>query len=157
MKTPEDTKAESWHRFFGSSANNRAWDLAELPPERVDHRELLDAAHAAAWHWQAIGTELHRMRALMLLAQAHAMAGLGATALAYAEEMRSYFLATPSTPDWEVAFAHVVHAHAASTAGAESEHARSYAQAIQAVGAIVDEEDRAVVERVFRHVPAPRS
>ena len=156
MKTPDDTNAESWHRFFGSSANNRAWDLAELPPEHVDRGELLDAAHAAAWHWQAIGTELQRMRALMLLAQAHAMAGLKATALAYAEQMRSYFLAVPSTPDWEVAFTHVVHAHAASAAGARSEHLRSYAQAIEAVAAIADQEDRAVVERVFRHVPAPR-
>lgn len=155
MKSPEDAKPDSWHRFFGSSANNRAWELAELPAEQVDRRELLNAAHAAAWHWQAIGTELQRMRALMLLAQAHAQAGLGTTALAYAEEVRSYFLATPSTPDWEVAFTHVVHAHAASAAGAKSQHAHSYAQAVQAVAAIADEEDRVVVERVFRHVTAP--
>lgn len=155
MKSPEDAKPESWHRFFGSTANNAAWGLAELPADRVSRRDLLDAAHAAAWHWQQIGTELNRMRAAMLLAEAHAKAGLATTALAYAEEMRSYFLATPSTPDWEVAFTHVVHAHAASAAGARDLHAHSYAQAVRAVAAIADEEDRSVVRRVFRHVPSP--
>ncbi|HSQ81396.1 MAG TPA: hypothetical protein VLU54_09725 [Casimicrobiaceae bacterium] len=155
MKSPEDAKPESWHRFFGSTANNAAWGLAELPADRVSRGDLLDAAHAAAWHWQQIGTELNRMRAAMLLAEAHAKAGLGTTALAYAEEMRSYFLATPGTPDWEVAFTHVVHAHAASAAGARDLHARSYAQAVRAVAAIADEGDRSVVRRVFRHVPSP--
>ncbi len=155
MKSPQDTNPDSWHRFFGASANNRAWDLAELPAGQVDQRELLDAAHAAAWHWQAVGTELQRMRALTLLAQAHAQAGLGATALAYAEDVVAYFLAAPGTPDWEVAFAHVVHAHAASAAGAGSRHAEAYARAVEALAAIADEDDRVMVQRVFRHMPAP--
>lgn len=155
MKPPEDTKPENWHRFLGSTANNRAWALAELPADEVDLEELLNAAHAAAWHWQQIGTELHRMRATMLLAQAHAQAGMGRSALAYAEPMRRYFLATASTPDWERAFAHVVHAHAAAAAGATREHAESYASAEAAVRAIRDDEDREIVERVFRHVPRP--
>lgn len=155
MKSPEDTKPESWHRFFGASANNAAWTLAELPAAEVNPRDLLNAAHAAAWHWQLVGSELNRMRALMLLAEAHAQAGLGTTALAYADEMRAYFLGVPSTPDWEVAFVHVVHAHAAWAAKAKERHAQSYAQAVQAVAAIANEEDRAIVQRVFRHVPGP--
>jgi hypothetical protein len=155
MKLPEDTKPESWHRFFGASANNFAWDLAERPASEVKQQELLNAAHAAAWHWQQIGTELQRMRALMLLAQAHAQAGLGATALAYANEMRAYFLGSTSTPDWELAFTHVIHAYAAKVAGATQQHAHAYTQAVQAVAAIADEEDRAIVQRVFRNVPAP--
>jgi hypothetical protein len=155
LKSPEDTKPESWHRFFAATANNRAWLLAELPTKEVNPRELLDAAHAAAWHWQAIGNELNHMRAVMLLAQAHAMAGLGTTALAYAEEMRSYFLATPNTPDWEVAFVHVAHAWAAHAAGSAQQHAESYALATKAVGGIADEEDKNIVERVYRHLPAP--
>jgi len=155
VKPPENPAPESWHRFFASAANNRAWELAELPAEDIDALELLNAAHAAAWHWQQVGTELNRMRALMLLALAHARVGLGATALAYADEMRSYFLSRSDTPDWEVAFTHVVHAHAASVAGVRDHHARSYTHAVQAVTAIVDEEDRAIVRRVFRHVPSP--
>src|SRR5262245_16208037 len=153
--SPEDLKPTSWHRFFAATANNRAWELAELQVTEVDVRELLNAAHAAAWHWQAVGNELNRMRALMLLAQAHAMAGLGTSALAYANEMRSYFLAIPSTPDWELAFVHTVHAHAASVAGAAKQHAESHVLATRALEGIADERDRSIVERVYRHVPTP--
>lgn len=155
MQHPEDVHPDKWHRFFGSSANNRAWALLELPADQVNAVELLNAAHAAAWHWQHIGTELHRMRALMLLAQAHAKVGLGDTALAYADDMRAYFLTSSGTPDWEIAFAHVVHAHAASAAQARESHLQSYSEAAKALAAIADEEDRAIVQKVFRHVPAP--
>jgi len=154
-RSPEDIKTESWHRFYASTANNRAWELAELQASEVDLRELLNAAHAAAWHWQAVGNELNRMRAVMLLAQAHAMAGLGSSALAYADEMRSYFLARPSTPDWELAFVHTVHAYAASVAGSAEQHSESYVRAARALESIADEKDRSIVERVYRHVPAP--
>lgn len=154
-KIPEDTRPESWDRFFGASANNAAWALAERPDGEFVARELLDAAHAAAWHWQRIGTELQRMRALMLLAQAHAQAGLGTTAFAFANEVRAWFGARPETPDWEKAFVHVIHARAAWAAGDREHHARSYALAQEAVAAVAEAEDRAVVERVFRHVPAP--
>ena len=155
LKAPETTEPQSWHRFFGASANNAAWQLAEQAPAAVNLRELLDTAHAAAWHWQAIGNDLNRMRALMLLAQAHAMAGLGATALAYAQEMRTFFLGRAETPDWELAFVHVIHAGAAHAAGARDEHAASYAKAGSAIAAIAEAEDRDIVERVFRHVAAP--
>jgi hypothetical protein len=76
---------------------------------------MQDAAHASAWHWAAVGNELNRMRATMLLAEVHALLGHGATALAYAREMRGYFLAADA-PDWELAFTHAVHAHAAHAA-----------------------------------------
>jgi hypothetical protein len=95
------------------------------------------------------------MRALMLLAQAHANAGLGRTALTFADEMRSYFLAAPGTPDWELAFVHVVHANAAWSARAEDEHGQSYAKAVEAIAAIADEEDPNIVQRVFSHLPPP--
>lgn len=154
-KTPEDTKPESWQRFFAASANNQAWALAELPGNRVDKLTLLNAAHASAWHWQAAGNELNRQRSLMLLAQAHAMAGLGQSALLYAEEMRCYFLAEPSTPDWEIAFTHAIHANAAHAAGKPEQHQQSYALAQSAIAAIVDPEDRAIVARLFEQVPRP--
>lgn len=155
LKAPDDATPERWQRYFAATANNRAWQLAELPPNEVDTRELLNAAHAAAWQWEAVGNELNHMRARMLLAQAHAMAGLGATALAYAQEMRSYFLAAPDTPDWERAFVHVVHARAAAAAGERAQHADAYREATSSVAAIASPQDRAIVERVFRHVPAP--
>jgi hypothetical protein len=152
---PQDNSPQSWHRFFAMEGNNRAWDLANGSLDAAARSELLDAAHASAWHWQAVGTELNHMRAKMLLAEVHALAGHGATALAYAEEMRRYFLGKGDTPDWELAFAHAIYAHAAHAAGRPDLHGPAHAAAASAVAAIAGDEDRAIVLQTFRHVPAP--
>jgi hypothetical protein len=41
------------------------------------------------------------------------------------------------------------------SARAEDEHGQSYAKAVEAIAAIADEEDRNIVQRVFRHLPPP--
>jgi hypothetical protein len=154
-KTPEDASPKGWHRYFAAEANNEAWTLAEAPHARRDAFALLNAAHASAWHWQVIGNVLNLQRALMLLAQAHAVAGLGQSALRYADDMRAYLLGEPSTPDWELAFMHAIHANAAHAAGELAKHERSYASAESAIRALADENDRAMVTRIFEHVPRP--
>ena len=157
MNAPDESSPERWHRFFGASANNVAWTLAESPAGELDANALLDAAHAAAWHWAEVGTELNRMRSRSLLALAHARAGLGKTALAYSDETRPYLLARAGAADWEIAMAHAIHAYAASAAGADDVHARAYADALRAFEAVTRSEDRDVVDSVLRHVPAPRA
>ena len=152
---PADTLPESWHRHFGAQANNRAWDLAEARGDAMLDHDLLNAAHAAAWHWGAVGTELHQMRATLLLAHVHALLGHGRTAWGYAESMRRAFLAWPDTPDWELAFVHAIHAHAASVAGEREAHVASWEEARRCLEAIADPEDRAVVLKTWAQVPAP--
>ncbi len=152
---PTDADPKSWHRYFAMQGNNRAWELSVLQRDAAGDRELLDAAHASAWHWDAVGTELNRMRATMLLAAVHAVLGLGPTALGYAEAMRAYFLGKQDTPDWELAFTHAVYAHAAHAAGRPDLHRPAYEAAAAALAAVADEEDRAIVRRTFDQVPAP--
>jgi hypothetical protein len=41
-------------------------------------REMLDAAHASAWHWTKVGTQLNRMRAVHAV-HAHAASAAGET------------------------------------------------------------------------------
>jgi hypothetical protein len=120
----------------------------------AEDQEMLDAAHAAAWHWAKVGAELNRMRATMLLAEVHALLGMGRSALAYADEMRSYFLTT-QPPDWELAFVHVIHAHAASAAGDTGKHRASYERAVAAIEAVASEQERRNVAGTFAHVPKP--
>jgi nicotinamide mononucleotide (NMN) deamidase PncC len=151
---PTDSDLQDWHKRFASSANNRAWELSVLERTAEQNQEMLDVAHASAWHWSAIGTELNRMRANMLLAEVHALVGFGTTALRYAEEMRSYFVGR-ETADWELAFTHVIHAHAASAAGAVDTHRVAYGKALAAIKTIADEEDRTIVNKTFSHVPLP--
>jgi hypothetical protein len=155
MKSPADTDPAHWHRFFAASANNGAWTLAELPAAELDARALLDAAHAAAWHWLQVGNALNQARARMLLALAHARAGLGTTALAYMDEVRGFFATRPDVADLETAFIHTIHAYAAFAAGDREKHASAYAEATRAHAAIANPDDRDVLQRVLVHVPAP--
>lgn len=147
-------EAPAWHRRFAAAGNNRAWDLSEQTRNSAEDQEMLNAAHASAWHWTKVGSELNRMRATMLLAELHALLGFGQSALAYAEEMRAYFLGVQS-PAWEMAFVHVVHAHAASAAGETEKHRASYGLAVAAIEAVSNEEERRVVASTFSHVPRP--
>lgn len=151
---PQDTDPGNWHRYFAVECNNRSWQLAMQSRTAEQDLEMLNAAHASAFHWATMGAKLNDMRAKTLLAEVHALLGLGASALKYAEESRSYFLAR-DTEDWEIAYAHVIHAHAAATAGASELHSDSYARALAALEAIADEEDRKIVLQTFEQVPAP--
>ena len=74
--------------------------------------------------------------------------------LAYAEEMREYFLKV-GAPDWELAFVHVIHAHAASAAGDAAMHRGSYESAVAVLTVIASEEERGIVASTFIHVPRP--
>jgi hypothetical protein len=148
----EDVAA--WHRRFAAASNNRAWDLSEHGRSSAEDQEMLDAAHASAWHWSKVGTELNRMRATMLLSEVHALLRYGRSALAYAEGMREYFLRVGAS-DSEMAFVHVVHAHAAAVAGEAVKHSASYQAAVAALGKVSNEEERRNLEHRFRHVPKP--
>ena len=154
-KPPADTDPIAWRRYFAREANNRAWQLSVEPRDADADREMLDAAHAAAWLWQPIGTEVHRMRATMLLAEVHALLGHGSTALDCARAIRAYFLGKADTPDWEIAFTHLVYAHAAWAAGDLAAHRSAHAEAVRAIDAIAEGEDRDIVLASFRHVPVP--
>jgi hypothetical protein len=152
--SPSPEEATAWHRRFAVAANNRAWDLSEQTRNAAEDQEMLNVAHASAWHWRQIGTELNRMRAAMLLAEVHALLGFGRSALAYAEEMRSYFLGIQSR-DWEIAFVHAIHAHAASAAGDAEKHRTSYELAAAALESVSNEKERHLVAGTFNHVPKP--
>lgn len=149
-KAPDNLTPEAWHRFYAAQANNQAWDLSESVDGTVPPGELLDAAHAAAWHWQQVGTELNKMRSLMLLSLAHARAKLGPSAWHYAQTMQAFFLAKADTPDWEVAFVHTVHALAAQAHGDAAAFDASRALAKAAIDAIQSEVDRAIVLKTYR-------
>ena len=151
----ETDETRSTHERVAATSNNRAWALSVRLRTAAEDREMLDAAHASAWHWGQGGTELHRMRATMLVAEVHALLGYGTSAWQFASEMHAYFLARPETPDSERAFAHAILAHAAAVDGRGDEHRAAYADATAALAAIADPEDRAIVYDTFRHVPVP--
>lgn len=155
QQAPDASDLQGWHKQFAAAANNRAWDLAVLTRTPAQDQEMLDAAHASAWHWRAVGTVQHRMRATMLLAEVHALLGHGKSAMRHAQEMQTYFLSDKQTPDWELAFTHAIYAHAAYAAGEHELHRQAYADAAAAMKAIADDEDRSLVAQTFDQVPQP--
>ena len=149
-----DLDTPTWHKRFAASCNNRAWELSVQPRTRAQDREMLDLAHASSWHWSQVGTELNRMRAQMLLAEVHALLGMGTSSVVLAEEMRDYFLGRESEP-WERALTHAICAHAAYAANRPEEHRRAHGEAAAALRDIADEEDRKIVAQTFGLVPTP--
>jgi hypothetical protein len=146
---------QAWHKQLAMLCNNRAWALSGQDRTAAEDREMLTTAHTSAYHWALVGTELNRMRATALLAQVHAFLGHGETSFALATDMRNYFLGRAETPDWELAFTHVIYAHSACVAGRPELHAVAYQAAVAAMALIVDEEDRRIVNEAFKRIPVP--
>jgi hypothetical protein len=89
---PENLQPENWHRYFAIYANNAAWNMSESLENVLNHTELLDAAHASAWHWRVAGATINQMRSTMLLALIHSRMNMGPSAWRYAESMKKYFM-----------------------------------------------------------------
>ena len=153
---PDDNSPDSWHRFFAIENNNLAWELAAKPARTKDEsEEMLNAAHDAAHHWNRVGTGLNAARAKTLLAEVHALCGFGESSLSLATEVKDYFR-NREVDDWERAFVHAIHAHAASVAGHDDAHRDSYLAAQRAIESISDEEDKKIVLQTFVQIPKPR-
>jgi hypothetical protein len=150
LTTEEIARSHRWHAV---ECNNLAWRLSELP-ERTPAQdiEMHDAAHASAFHWSKVGTELHSARAKLLLGHVHAVLGQGSAALAYAQESYRYLVAH-EPPDWERAFAHAVLAHAAHAAGETELHKENFAKAEELGPGIANAEDREIFFKTFRNIP----
>ena len=151
---PGSEEASTWHRRFGAGANDRAWTLTEqssLSPS--EESELLDAAHAAAFHWRQIGSESEVAHAELLLGRAHALLGNGMLAMRFA---RSAFdaIVAQSAQDWELAFAHAVLADAGAAAEDSSLHSEHYAEA-KRIGDSLAGPNRDLFLATFIRIPIP--
>jgi hypothetical protein len=152
---PREEDLTAWHRWFAVECNNAAWQLVERAERTpVETAAMLNAAHAAAFHWTAAGTALHRARANMLLGFAHAFAGSGALAMQFARESFDY-LSAQSCPDWEAASLHACMAAAAYASGDPQLHAEHYETARQHGESIADETDRSIFQASFRNIAVP--
>lgn len=151
--TPEEV--ERSHRWHAVECNNLAWDLCGLRERSTQQAdEMLNAAHASAYHWATIGTDLHQARSKMLLGHVYAALGRGKDALRYAQQSYDY-LAAHEPPDWELAFAHAILAHAAFAAQDSELHQKHYARAEELGQVISDPEDKEIFFTTFQTIPGP--
>jgi hypothetical protein len=152
-----DEDIQKWQRWFAVECNNRAWRLSEAPSRSpAEDNEMLNAAHAAAFHWSKIGTEVHAARVAMLLGHVHALLGQGTVAMRYAKTSFDSVTSRES-PDWEIALAHAVLANAASAVNDTVLHSHHYAQAQRIGLALPNAEERGIFEATFSRIPAPQT
>jgi uncharacterized protein YndB with AHSA1/START domain len=141
---PDDLDAAD-HRQRGIEATNTVFRLFErVPLTDDDAADLVDAAHAARWHWRHAEdrTPVNAIRADYLCARAHAWVGNGQAAL---DDARRCLDATNAAglDDFDLAYAHEVMARALASTGDLAE-ARLHLDKALAV-AINDPEDARLV------------
>jgi hypothetical protein len=124
---------EAAHRFFAVELNNLAWSLLDGDHGgEPDPFLLLDAAHAAAYHWRRVGTDLNMLRAATLLTTAYVHLGWPEAATRHAERTQGLLRSLPdgATPfDAAAGFAAVGRAFELTGRRDEAEASRTAARA----------------------------
>jgi hypothetical protein len=150
--TPEETAR--FHRYFAVEANNEAWQRTLDDPTERDATAMLNASHAAAYHWAVVGNDLNAFRATLLLAHVHAYCGHGTLAWLYAQKCEEYHRRN-QLAGWEASFALMIAAQAAYADGRHEEHKQLYERAATQIGLIEDPADREIVELTWKSIPVP--
>jgi hypothetical protein len=139
------------HRWFAVEFNNRAWDLVESPGRSPDQTsEMIDAAHATAIHWRAIGTPVNELRAQCLLATAYASARIGTAAVQHAEKCLrlSQQVGDEQTP-FDKATAHGCAASAYSAAGDQDRARQHHQKSAELAAGLADAEERVLLAKLY--------
>jgi hypothetical protein len=144
------------HRRLAVELFNHVWTLLELAsrtPEQDD--ELIHAAHASRWHWSKAGTTVNLARGEWQISRVYAVLGRPEPALWHARRCLAYVEAADDAEDWDVPFAHEALARASLVAG-DTGAAAGYAAKARELGeAIVDPEDRELLEKDLATLPFP--
>jgi hypothetical protein len=153
MSSPPFDLAKS-HRWFGVELNNRAWELIEAPARTAEETsEMLSAAHASRYHWQQIGTPLHRLRGELLVATAYLTADRPEMAIGYARTaLAGCELPTSEATSFDRACAYGGLACSLAGLGQRDQATTAYAQALEHAARFEHADDRALFEKLY---PAP--
>ncbi len=153
--TPEEIV--TWKKRLASQANNRAWALAEQAQRTADEdEEMLQAAHAASFFWNQVGTPRNHAHAWQLLAHAYALQGIAGPAQHYGDKSFAFFTQNASEP-WEMAFVYAIAANVSACAGNKGDHSAHYGKAQMLIVALSDPEDAKILSATLRVVPQPEA
>lgn len=140
--TPEEERQLAVDLF------NRAWTLMETDertPEQGD--ELINTAHASAYHWTQVGTPANRARSEWQLSRVYVVLGRVEPALHHARRCREICEASPEAmEDWDLPYAHEALARAHALAGEADEAGRHASAARELAGRVTGAEDREHLE-----------
>ncbi len=143
------------HRTLGAGLFNRAWDLLSTEDRTADQDdELVDIAHASAWHWRQVGSAANAARGHWLCSRVYSVLGRGEPAVHHARRATEILAGGgDGIEDWDAAAAAEGMARALGVAGDIDGAAAWKATAVERLAAIADPEDRAVIERDLMTLP----
>lgn len=143
------------HRALGAGLFNRAWDLLEAEQRTsAQEDELIDTAHASAWHWRQVGNAAHEARGQWLCSRVYAVLGLGESAVHHARRAVAIVDAGgEGLEDWDGAAAAEAMARSLAVRGDPAGSATWRSRAAAALERVADPEDREVIERDLATLP----
>ena len=140
--TPEEERQLAVDLF------NRAWTLMETH-ERTEEQddELINTAHASAYHWTQVGTPANRARSEWQLSRAYSVLDRPEPALHHARRCLAYCEENPEAiEDWDLPYAHEALARAHALAGEADVAGRHAAAARELAAGVMGAEDREHLE-----------
>jgi hypothetical protein len=140
--TPEEERQLAVDLF------NRAWTLMETD-ERTEEQddELINTAHASAYHWTQVGTPANRARSEWQLSRAYTVLDRPEPALHHARRCLAYCEENPEAiEDWDLPYAHEALARAHALAGEADVAGRHAAAAHELAAGVAGAEDREHLE-----------
>ena len=152
---PPPTLDPASHRALGVGLYNRSWDLLEIEDRTPDQDdELVDTAHASAWHWRQVGNEANASRGHWLLARVYAVLGHGAESLYHARRQNELIeLGGEGFEPWDAPSGAEAMSRALALSGDTVGALEWKAKAEGLLARIPEAEDRAVIEGDLATLP----
>ena len=132
------------HRRLGVDLFNYTWRFLEKKDRtREDDDEMLNAAHASAFHWRHVedATPENRARSEWQLSRVYAVLGRGEPAVHHAQRCLDHCREN-GIGDWDLAFAYEALARSHRVAGNDEESRRALMLAREAGAEIAEADDR---------------
>jgi hypothetical protein len=148
MDTKSETLDGETHRRLGADLFNKTWTLMEKDSRTAaEDDELIHCAHASAYHWLQVGTAANRARSEWQCSRMYTVLGRAEPALRHARRCFEICASEPGAlEDWDLPFAYEALARAHALAGDAAESSRCVEQARSLAAAVVDDDDRALIE-----------
>ena len=148
MPDEPSTVEEAGHEHFAAAAFHRAWELIDQADRSADDvGEMVDAAHASAWHWRYRPDRTPKTDAVAAwqLSRVYALAGDAEQAARYGR--RSLDIATGADlGPFYIGYGHEALARAAAVARNAGEAQRHVTAGRAAAAEVSDADDRRLLE-----------
>jgi hypothetical protein len=143
------------HRALAAGLFNRSWDLLETEDRTArQDAELIDTAHASAWHWRQVGNAANEARGHWMLARVYSVLGHGPEAVYHARRANEVLdLGGDGIEPWDRPSAAEGMARALIANGDLDGATAWKAKAEELLRAVTDDEDRKVVEGDLAALP----